>query len=167
MEETAVDGYTATYAKESDKNGHTIWTVTNTHEVKTTELVVTTVWVDNNNSHKTRPDEVPAQLYKDGEPYGDVFNVTVDDGWQTTIVVPVFDDGKEVVWTVEQTKTPTPYKVTYNQGKLTIINTAVFDDSPATGDDFNPMIMVSLMTASLAGIAALLFLNRKKKRTDA
>ncbi len=166
VEEAKVDGYTATYTKSSDENGYIVWTVTNTHEVKTTELVVTTVWVDDNNSHNTRPKDVPAQLYKDGEPYGDVFDVTVEKDWQTTIIVPVFEDGKEIVWTVKQVETPNPYTVTYNQGKLTIINTALFDDAPATGDDFNPMVMISLMTASLAGIVVL-FLSRKKKRSEA
>lgn len=167
VEETAVDGYTATYIKSADKDGYPVWTITNTHEVKTTELVVTTVWVDDENSQKTRPEEIPAQLYKDGEPYGEVFKITVDKDWQTTIVVPVFDDGKEVAWTVEQIKTPTPYTVTYNQGKLTIINTALFEDSPATGDDFNPTIPISLMAASLAGIITIVLFHRKKKHTDA
>ena len=162
--ESDVEGYEASYT-ESVGEKCVAWTVTNTHENVTKETTVTKAWVDENNAEKLRPDSVTVQLYCNGEAYGDPVKLTAATEWKYTAVLPVYEDGKQIQWTIAEIGVPRYYSATYNQSTLTVINTIQSKDIPKTGDPADLLYWSGLMVTFALGAAAVLFFDNKKKKT--
>ncbi len=150
IEETAVAGYEASY--ENAGTDMLDVTITNTHAPEVMDVTVEKVWKDNDDKNEKRPDEITVQLYADGEAYGDPVVVKADESGDWSHIfkdLPVYADGKAVVYTVKEEGVKY-YVAKYSDmedGVLTITN--VFVDIPLTGDTMNT-ILWSLLGASAA-----------------
>lgn len=119
VEEIAVDGYEASY--ETSADGSTI-TITNTHEVETTEITVKKLWKDNDDADGIRPESVKIQLLADGEKVGEAVEVKDTYTWTD---LPVNKAGKAITYTVEEVDVPDGYEPKYSElkaGVITITN---------------------------------------------
>ena len=136
--------------------------ITNVHEPEIWKTHITKIWKDNNSSK--RPDSVTVRLYKNGVPYGRNFKIRARDGWQHYVELPVYENGKRIVWKVLETRVPIGYQVSYRQHSLTITNKLLMEgENPGTGDDFRLDLWSSVMGISGTGLLALLLLIKKKK----
>lgn len=164
--EADVEGYTATYEKADGANGIT-WTVTNTHEITTQDVTVSKIWIDDNNAEGYRTSSVTVQLYKDGAAYGDVITITAEDDWKVSVNLPVYEAGKQIVWTVAETAIPRYYSASYDQHRLTVINTIQSTEIPSTGDSDDLALWLGMTALFTAGAAAILIFDRKRRYSEA
>ena len=80
---SAITGYTTEGPAESEDGLSA--TITNTHETEETSYTFTKVWSDANNQDGVRPDYIQAQLYADGEAFGEPVTLPAEDGsWSYT-----------------------------------------------------------------------------------
>ena len=140
-----------------------------------TSLTVNKVWQDKG-YEKKRPSSVTVQLYyykKDSN--GKDTKTTVAykvDGKDVTVTLSDSNSWKytfenldaRFTWTVKEVKVPSGYsaKVTTNTAKKTATVTNTYGAQPKTGFDGLPLILV-MCGVLLAGGAALILVNRKKK----
>ncbi|HJE18919.1 MAG TPA: Cna B-type domain-containing protein [Aliicoccus persicus] len=100
--------------------------VTNTYTPEETTATVTKVWNDGNNQDGNRPDSVVVQLFANGEAFGEVVEVTVEDNWTYTWTgLDLNEAGEAIVYTVEEVEAPADYEVSVNNedhGNLMITN---------------------------------------------
>ena len=116
-EVTAIDGYTSETVQTSSNN----FTITNTHMPETTEVSGTKVWDDNNNQDGLRPDSIVVNLLANGEVVASQ-TVTADNDWNYAFTdLPKYDNGNEIVYTVDEATTPDGY--TSSVDGTTITNT--------------------------------------------
>jgi len=162
--ESAVDGYTTTYAAAED-NRDILITVTNTHEAETAEITVTKVWKDNNDEDGLRPENITIQFYKNDEAFGDPMKLSADSGWKYTAELPVYENGEKITWSVKETSIPRFYTVSYDQSNLIITNTVQSKDVPQSGDHNNLWVWLLLMGSCTAGAATVLLYDKKRKYT--
>ena len=124
------DGYNVTYNTETA--GKTI--ITNTHTPEVTTYEVEKVWSDNENQDGKRPESITVQLKANGVNSGNAITLTAgaDKVWQeseqkyTWTDLPKYENGAEIVYTVEETSVIDGYTATYNTettGKTVITNT--------------------------------------------
>lgn len=100
IEEDLVTGYTTTY----DTVGNT-YIVTNTHIPATKTLTIEKNWDDDNNRDGIRPNLVNVDV-KNGNVTYTTATLTSENGWKTTIPgVPVYNNGSEIIYTVEENDT--------------------------------------------------------------
>ena len=101
VQEVLPDGYTAEVSGKAADG----FTITNTHEPKTTEVKVTKQWVDDDDRDGIRPEKITVQLLADGE-VRETATVTPDaeGNWAHTFTgLPVHKDhGKEIQYTVQE-----------------------------------------------------------------
>ena len=161
--ESPVAEYTTSYKTTTGTDGSVYWTVTNTHEIKTKEMTISKVWVDQSNTEKYRPDYVNVQLYKNGNAYGSVITLSVGNGWKYPVILPVYENGEQIIWTIAEINIPKYYSASYNQSTLTVTNTIQSKEIPKTGDDSHLSVWMGMMMLSCAGIAVLLVGDRKRK----
>ena len=113
--------------------------IINTYTPGKVQKTVTKVWNDNDNQDGKRPNSIIVQLYKtvDGikTSLGDAYKVELSSGedqiWQeneqkyTWNNLPKKENGKDIVYSVEETIIPQEYTVTYSDDTFTITNTYV------------------------------------------
>lgn len=115
-EVNVAEGYTATYGTEE-------LTITNTHVPATIEkLTMTKIWDDDNNRDGIRPESIDVKLLANGEPCGRVEKVTAADNWTYTWNnLPVYENGQEIAYTVEEVDVARGYESSVDG--MTITNT--------------------------------------------
>lgn len=162
VQEAAVEGYTSAVT-----NSGNAWVFVNTHEVATKDLTISKVWTDANDAEGLRPDSIKAQLYKNGEAYGNVLTLTKKVDWKVTVpALPVYENGEKITWTVAEVDIPKYYSASYNQETLTITNTIQSKDIPKTGDNSNLMLWSGVMFVGAAGMFVLLMDERKRRHSS-
>lgn len=117
VEEVNVDeNYTASYSTGT-------LTITNTHVPATIEkLTMTKIWDDDNNRDGIRPESIDVKLLANDEPCGRVEKVTAADNWSYTWNnLPVYADGEEIKYTVEEVNVADGYESSVDG--MTITNT--------------------------------------------
>ena len=131
VEEISVsDEYEVTYNTETARK--TI--ITNTHTPEVTTYEVEKVWSDNENQDGKRPENITVQLKANGTNSGNAITLTAgeDKVWQenelkyTWTALPKYENGAEIIYTVEETSVIDGYTATYNTetpGKTVITNT--------------------------------------------
>ncbi len=113
-------------------NGDGTYTITNTLE--TTDITAIKVWNDDDNRDGVEPTSVQVQLKADEENVGNA--VTLDDGdsWTYTWTdLPVYVNGQEVTYTIEEVEVPdgytmTPYEVD-SDGNVTFVVVNTHEDA--------------------------------------
>ena len=90
-----------------------ITTLTNTHEVQTTDITVNKLWDDSSNQDNTRPAEIEVTLYRNGVAEETV-KLSAENGWKYTWKnLPVHHGiGLKNVYTVRETNVPAGYTAT-------------------------------------------------------
>ena len=159
VEETAVTGYTATYSETASGV-----VITNTHEMAVWETYITKVWRDNNDKSDLRPDSIKVQLYKNGLICGDPIVLSAKNGWKYEVKLPLYEDGKEIEWTIKEVVVPQWYVASYNQKTLTVTNRIMTDGTAQTGDTSNVWLWVGLLGASGVAVLALMLVSKKKNK---
>lgn len=157
--EDVPEGYTAGYTSATDNSGNVSLTVTNSHENEVGHYTMSKVWLDGNDRDGIRPDSVTVQLYRQGIPYGEPVTLSEANNWQKKYELPLYEDGKAILWTVREKDVPKGYLVYYEQNTLTVINST----TPKTGDtsSLGPwLIMMSL--SGLMCIGCTLRLKRRR-----
>ena len=116
-------GYTVTYNNEN--SGKVI--ITNTHEVEKTTYSVEKVWNDSENQDGKRPESVKVQLKANGNSVGNEITLNAGNNWKNTWNdLPKYEDGKLIIYTVEESSNIIGYTASYNtedSGKTIITNT--------------------------------------------
>lgn len=105
-------------------------TITNSYTPETTQITITKKWEDNDDQDGIRPESIQVQLKADGEAYGEV--VTMTDTTLTINNLPVYANGAEIEYTVEEINVPEGYEATYDQETLTITNTHEIEKTEVT-----------------------------------
>ena len=162
VQEAEVKGYEVSYTAEATADGSVNFTVTNTHELETKVVTVSKVWKDNNDAEGYRTDSVKVRLYKNGTAYGDPITLSKSNQWKYSVTVPVYEDGKQIIWTVSEVKVPKYYSVSYDQNTLTVTNTIQSKEIPKTGDASNLLFWMSTMFLCCASATVLLVTNKRK-----
>ena len=163
VEETAVTGYTATYAQAANDPYH--WTVTNTHANAEQTYAVQKVWKDNGDLEGLRPKSVTVQIYKNGTAYGDKITLSAQNNWESPISLPVYENGEKITWTIKELEIPRYYTVSYDQSTLTVTNTIQSTEVPKTGDFNNLWMWVLMFAGCMTGAVTVLLIGRKKKES--
>ena len=126
-EVTAIDGYTSETTQTSANN----FTITNTHTPETTEVSGTKVWDDNNDQDGLLPDSIIINLLANGEVVASQ-TVTADNDWNYAFTdLPKYDNGNEIVYTVDEATTPDGY--TSSVDGTTITNTHTPETTEVSG----------------------------------
>jgi len=101
--------------------------VINTHVPEVVNKTVNKLWNDDDNRDNMRPSKVTIKLKSnDGNEYVAVIE-EVNGKWNYTFTdLPKYSNGKELVYTVEESVVPDGYDVEYDQDTLTITNTHEF-----------------------------------------
>ncbi len=100
-------GYTVSYSDydRSEDGTSSEITITNSHDVKKTDIVVTLTWDDEENYYKDRPEEVQVALYKDGKKAEGVRNLVLNEenDWTGTFEdLDVYSHGSMIGYTVAE-----------------------------------------------------------------
>ena len=105
VKEISVDGYEV----QITSNGENNFTITNTHATEITEITAKKQWNDNNNQDGLRPESVEFELYKNNEATGTKKTLTGDNWTVTFDNLPVYEEGKEITYTVKEVNEPEGY----------------------------------------------------------
>lgn len=121
-EETAVKGYESVITGSMDEG----YKITNTHTPVTIDITGEKVWLDNNNNDNTRPESITVKLLANGQVIKTmkVTNNSSNNWIYEFKDLPKFENGQEIVYTIEEENVPgyeTSYKT--SDGKYIIINT--------------------------------------------
>ncbi|MCT1905182.1 Cna B-type domain-containing protein [Oceanobacillus sojae] len=105
--ENAIEGYTATTAKQTDGS----FVVTNSYTPEQTSMTVVKGWEDGSNQDGIRPDNVTVQLFADGEPVKKPVRLSEENDWtySWTELDVYHDGGKTIDYTVKETDIPDGY----------------------------------------------------------
>jgi len=114
ISEDKVDSYIVSITNNEDN-----FTVTNTHDIIKINLTVNKVWDDSDNNDGIRPDSVTVILSADDKEVQTVVVKNSDDWKYTFLDLPKYNNGKEIVYTVNETEV-SGYTTSING--LTIIN---------------------------------------------
>ncbi len=150
--EDEVDGYDKPEYSSGENN--TLF-VTNCHEPAVIEIFGTKTWEDEDNVYDTRPDSITIRLWADGKEIASK-EVTGKDGWSWSFTgFPKFKDGKEIKYTVtEDAVAGYTSDITGDQASGYVV-TNTYTPVPPTGDNFKPMIWITVMIISLILIVIL------------
>jgi len=121
VEEVSVANYTSVVFADSAYS----FTINNVHNPVVTVVDVAKVWSDNNNQDGVRPDSVVVVLKADGNVIG---TATLNDNnnWRTSFTdLPVYDNGKVIVYSVEELDVASYSAVISNNGEFSFIVTNV------------------------------------------
>ena len=113
------------------------YNLTNHYTPGKTTYNVQKVWQDGNNQDGLRPNDIDVQLLADGKVFGDIVTLSKANNWQYT-----WEDlqqkasGKDIVYTVKESNTPSDYTATFTtidstHGQLT--NTHLPETTSVTG----------------------------------
>ena len=136
------------------------YNITNHYKPEVTTFEVRKVWNDQNDQDKLRPSQIQVQLYADGKAFGELVTLKADNDWRHVFAdLAKYQEGKEVVYTVEEVAVPSGYSVTSSQtgvNQVTLTNTHQpkrpedpgKKDLPKTGS-------VETFSLALAGLMAM------------
>lgn len=103
------------------------YNITNHYKPEVTTFEVRKVWNDQNDQDKLRPSQIQVQLYADGKAFGEPVTLKADNDWRHVFAdLAKYQEGKEVVYTVEEVAVPSGYSVTNSQtgvNQVTLTNT--------------------------------------------
>ena len=103
------------------------YNITNHYKPEVTSFEVRKVWNDQNDQDKLRPSQIQVQLYADGKAFGEPVTLKADNDWRHVFAdLAKYQEGKEVVYTVEEVAIPSGYSVTSSQtgvNQVTLTNT--------------------------------------------
>ena len=103
------------------------YNITNHYKPEVTSFEVRKVWNDQNDQDKLRPSQIQVQLYADGKAFGEPVTLKADNDWRHVFAdLAKYQEGKEVVYTVEEVAVPSGYSVTNSQtgvNQVTLTNT--------------------------------------------
>ena len=148
------------------------YNIANHYKPEVTTFEVRKVWNDQNDQDKLRPSQIQVQLYADGKAFGEPVTLKVDNDWRHVFAdLAKYQEGKEVVYTVEEVAVPSGYSVTSSQtgvNQVTLTNTHQpkrpedpgKKDLPKTGSAET----FSLALAGLMAMTGLGILWRAKRR---
>ena len=150
-----VDGYELTDTKVEENTT----TLTNTHESEVTSIKVTKEWADDDNESGKRPESVTISLLANGKEY-DTIVLSESNKWTHTFTeLPVYADGEEITYTVEETDVPEGYVVAYEEVEGGYIVHNVLGqggeeppENPQTGD--NIVLYLIALLGSLVGLVS-------------
>ena len=128
--EDSTEGYTLS----GTSTDGTITTITNTHTPATKNVEIHKVWKDNDNEYGRR---TPVTLVLTASANQSAvatytWDVTDDETLSHTFTVPVYNNGNELTYTVDEQAVPSGYIKTVDNSTLTVTNT--FDENEATVD---------------------------------
>ena len=112
------EGYQVT-ADTSDP-AHTI--LTNTHTPEVIDIPVTKIWNDHDNQDGLRPDRIVVKLLANGNEVAQKELTNATDWKESFTGLPKFNDGKEIVYTLQELKVDN-YMPVIDQATYTITNT--------------------------------------------
>ena len=103
------------------------YNITNHYKPEVTTFEVRKVWNDQNDQDKLRPSQIQVQLYANGKAFGEPVTLKADNDWRHVFAdLAKYQEGKEVVYTVEEVAVPSGYSVTSSQtgvNQVTLTNT--------------------------------------------
>ena len=103
------------------------YNITNHYKPEVTTFEVRKVWNDQNDQDKLRPSQIQVKLYADGKAFGEPVTLKADNDWRHVFAdLAKYQEGKEVVYTVEEVAVPSGYSVTSSQtgvNQVTLTNT--------------------------------------------
>ena len=103
------------------------YNIANHYKPEVTTFEVRKVWNDQNDQDKLRPSQIQVQLYADGKAFGEPVTLKADNDWRHVFAdLAKYQEGKEVVYTVEEVAVPSGYSVTSSQtgvNQVTLTNT--------------------------------------------
>lgn len=116
-------------------------TIINRHQLEKTNVTVTKAWEDNNNKEKKRPNQIMVQLYADGVKQGEPVELNDSNQWTYTWSgLDEKNDGKTIVYDVEEVTSVTNYSLTKNDsiaGNIILTNTYHTSVEPVDKEDTN------------------------------
>ena len=123
--EVAPEDYTPTYSEDT-------FTITNKYAPEKTNKTVIKIWEDSNNQDGVRPDNVRVQLYANNTVYGEAIELNKENSFTYTwLELPRYENGVEIVYSVEEVEVPQGYTVEYssedysNTNEITITNSYI------------------------------------------
>ena len=103
------------------------YNIANHYKPEVTSFEVRKVWNDQNDQDKLRPSQIQVQLYANGKAFGEPVTLKADNDWRHVFAdLAKYQEGKEVVYTVEEVAVPSGYSVTSSQtgvNQVTLTNT--------------------------------------------
>lgn len=91
---------------QSDVDGLTIYNTFHNSQV----ISITKVWDDKDNVDQLRPESIEVELIVDGEGTEQYVELNKENQWTAYFEVPVYKDGKAIVYDVEEVNVPTGYR---------------------------------------------------------
>ena len=106
-------GYTKNVTFEKDSAGNYSYTISNKHETEKIKVSVEKIWDDEENQDGMQPTSISVQLKADGANVGDPVTLSEENSWAYAWNnLDKYKDGKEIVYSVEETSVPDGYKNT-------------------------------------------------------
>ncbi|NMB03854.1 MAG: Cna B-type domain-containing protein [Tissierellia bacterium] len=130
----------------------------NEYEKETIDVTATKVWVS---GPPVKP-VIQLQLYRDGEAYGEVVELDGVTSYTWQDLDKTDAEGKEYVYTVQETVVPNDYEVSYSEDGLTVTNTWVKAELPKTGMGSS----TSLLVTGMGLLMVTVYLGFKRRRDD-
>ena len=143
------------------------YNIKNSYTPEETSVTVTKNWKDANDRDRIRPGSIKVQLYANGEKKGKPVELNAGSNWTYTWNnLPQKADGKDIEYTVKETKTPSGYVMSVNDrdhGNIIITNshTPKATGLPDTGDHTGLLPYSVLMILSGAASLGLFALRRR------
>ena len=143
------------------------YNIKNSYTPEETSVTVTKNWKDANDRDRIRPGSIKVQLYANGEKKGKPVELNEGGNWTYTWNnLPQKADGKDIEYTVKETKTPSGYVMSVNDrdhGNIIITNshTPKATGLPDTGDHTGLLPYSVLMILSGAASLGLFALRRR------
>ena len=143
------------------------YNIKNSYTPEETSVTVTKNWKDANDRDRIRPGSIKVQLYANGEKKGKPVELNEGGNWTYTWNnLPQKADGKDIEYTVKETKTPSGYVMSVNDrdhGNIIITNshTPKATGLPDTGDHIGLLPYSVLMILSGAASLGLFALRRR------
>ena len=108
-------------------------TLTVTNSLAYKDIVITKIWVDENNKYDTRPSSISVEILQNNNHYSDVTLTGNKNTWTKTVSVPIYTDtGSLATYTIKENNNENVSlyyrEPSYNQESLTVTNTGVFVD---------------------------------------
>ena len=123
--EEAVEGYEVSYKDNI---------IENTHNPIEKTITVNKIWNDSNNNDGIRPEQIEVRLIGkvgNNEVYNNTTIIKEEENWTYTFVnLPKYNDGKEITYTIDETKVPAGYTKNVDGYKITNTHTPEVIDLP-------------------------------------
>ena len=158
-----VDGVEIT-GNETDEANVSKFSFTNKYEMPLVDVAVVKEWEDGDNADNTRPTEVTITLLANGKATDKTLKLSEDNKWSGIFegLDKLDEKGKEIEYTVEETKVPTDYTAKVSgdaKNGFQVTNTL---QTPDTGDHSQLILWSGILIVSLLGIALLAVIKRRK-----